>query len=119
MIKKQQSTLQTIVQDIEQFYDEKKHHFLTLNGVKIDDETIEVQWIFCKYGQTDTTMIFFVLVQKDEVVPSITHILPSAIISQRELVDMFGLEVENSQKGLYLDEDSLQAPLGSCGVNNG
>jgi Ni,Fe-hydrogenase III component G len=122
MIEKKESTLKTIVQDIEEFYDEEKYHFLTLNGVKLEDETIEVQWIFCKYGQADSTMMFYVVVDKSEVIPSVTDVLPSAIISQRELVDMFGLEVEASEKGLYLDEDSLQAPLGSCelnGVSNG
>ena len=45
------------------------------------------------------------------------EIVPSAIISQRELVDMFDIEIEGSEKGLYLDEDSMQAPL-SCGLGN-
>ncbi len=52
----------------------------------------------------------------EDTIPSLVDILPSAIISQRELVDMFGLKVEDSSKGLYLDEDSLSAPLGSCAL---
>lgn len=110
------SSLETIVQDIEKFYIESKHHFLTLNGVALDENTIEVQWIFCEYGIQNSNTVFYVEVKKDETVPSVTQILPSAIISQRELVDMFGLKVEDSEKGLYLDEDSLTAPLGSCAI---
>ncbi|MBN2825809.1 MAG: NADH-quinone oxidoreductase subunit C [Campylobacterales bacterium] len=105
-----QTTLSSVVDDIKSFYNPKTHHFLTLNGVAHDEKSVEVQWIFNKYAQDDTTL-FFVLVNEDEVIPSITDIIPSAIISQRELVDMFGLQVEDSQKGLYLDEDSLQKPL--------
>jgi len=96
--------------------------FLTLNGVSIDEETTEIQYIFSKYNAIDEVVIYFTNVKKDETVPSITAIIPSAIISQREIVDMFGIEVEGSEKGLYLDEDSLSAPLSTCtlqGVNNG
>jgi hypothetical protein len=31
-------------------------------------------------------------------------------------IHLFGIEFGNSEKGLYLDEDSQQMPLGSCGV---
>ena len=109
---KTKSSLKTIVKDIEEFYKNEKHHFLTLNGVALDKDTIEVQWIFCEYGKENSESIFYIEVTLNDTIPSITHILPSAIISQRELVDMFGLQVEGSQKGLYLDEDSLTAPLG-------
>jgi len=106
------SSLENIVKDIEVFYIEDKYHFLTLNGVMLDDTTIEIQWIFCEYGKENSESVFYVESTLKDTVPSITHILPSAIISQRELVDMFGIEVEDSTKGLYLDEDSLDAPLG-------
>ncbi len=116
MINKIETSLKTVVEDIKNFYRKEQHHFLTLNGVKLDDETTQVQWIFSTYGEVDDITMFYVDVKQYEVIPSVVEILPSAIISQREIVDMFGLDVEGSTKGLYLDEDSQQMPLGSCGI---
>jgi len=36
--------------------------------------------------------------------------------SLAEIVDIFGIEVDGSSQGLYLDGDSLQMPLNSCGL---
>jgi len=105
------TTLDTLLADIEAFYEPTKHHFLTLNGVALSPQSVEVQWIFSQYDQKDTHTLFFTTVQETQTIPSIVPLIPSAIISQRELVDMFGLHVEDTQKGLYLDEDSLQKPL--------
>ncbi len=116
MIDKQQSTLDTIVSDIENFYNEEKHHFLSLNGVALEEDKTEIQWIFTEYGKVSDVKMFYIEVKKDDLIPSVTHILPSAIISQREVVDMFGVNVEDSPKGLYLDEDSESMPLSSCGI---
>jgi len=116
MINKIETSLKTVVEDIKKFYEKEKHHFLTLNGLKIDEETTQIQWIFSKYGEVDDITMFYVDVKEYEMIPSIVEILPSAIISQREIVDMFGIDVEGSSKGLYLDEDSEQMPLGSCGI---
>ena len=116
MIEKKETSLDTVVEDIKNFYQKEKHHFLTLNGVKIDEETTEIQWIFSQYEGFEKVTIFYTLVKQYELIPSVVSILPSAIISQREIVDMFGLDIEDSPKGLYLDEDSEQMPLGSCGV---
>jgi NADH:ubiquinone oxidoreductase subunit C len=116
MIIKKQTTLETLLKDIESFYKKKEHHFLTLNGVRLDETTTEIQWIFSSYGKVSDDVIFFVNVKQDDIIPSVVSILPSAIISQREIVDMFGIVVENSEKGLYLDEDSESMPLGSCGI---
>ena len=96
---------------IKEFYEPKVYHFLTLNGVAISEDEIEVQWLFSKYENMDEVIVYFDIVKDDVVIPSIVEIIPSAIISQRELVDMFGLKVEDSEAGLYLDEDSLQKPL--------
>ena len=109
--------LDTLRDEIKKFYIPSVHHFLTLNGVAIDETKTEIQWIFSKYGEVDSTMMFYTIVNQDDVIPSIVDIIPSAIISQRELVDMFGIEVEDSERGLYLDEDSLQKPLsGGCAI---
>ncbi len=116
MINRIQTNLSSVVEDITKFYDKKVWHFLTLNGVKLDDENTEIQWIFSKYGSCDELVMFYTSVTQNEIIPSVVEILPSAIISQREIVDMFGIEVENSEKGLYLDADSQQMPLSSCGT---
>jgi len=114
-MKKIEVKLETIVDKISKFYNPTEYHFLTLNGVAIDKERTEIQWIFSKYGEIDSVEMFYVIVNQDDVIPSIVDIIPSAIMSQREIVDMFGIEVEGSEKGLYLDEDSLQKPLsGGC-----
>ena len=104
-------TLKNVANVIQEFYKPKIHHFLTLNGVALDEETTQIQWIFSEYGEMDKTILFYVEVKEDDVIPSIVDTIPSAIISQREIVDMFGLKVQDSESGLYLDEDSLQKPL--------
>lgn len=104
-------TLTNVVEKIKEFYKEKEWHFLTLNGVALEENRVEIQWIFAKYEAMDEVVVFYANINYDEIVPSIEDIIPSAIISQREIVDMFGVEVEGSSKGLYLDEDSIQMPL--------
>lgn len=115
-LKKIESSLETIKNDIKEFYDPKIWGFLTLNGVCLDIETTQIQWIFAKYKAIDEIVMFYVDVKLSQTVPTITDIIPSAIISQREIVDMFGINIEDSQKGLYLDEDSLSTPLAGCGI---
>lgn len=115
-MKKIEVLLENIREKIKEFYDEREWHFLTLNALTLKDEKLEVQWIFSKYEAMDEVLIFYSEINYEDIVPSVVDIIPSAIISQRELVDMFGIEVEGSQKGLYLDEDSLQRPLSSCGL---
>ncbi len=108
-------SLENVRDKILEFYDEKKWHFITLNGVMLEEDRVEVQWMFSKYEAMDEVVTFYAKIEKEEMVPSIVDVVPSAIISQRELVDMFGVDVEGSEKGLYLDEDSQQMPL-SCRV---
>lgn len=110
-MKKVESNLQEIRDDIKKFYDYKLWHFITLNGVALNDEELEIQWIFSKYEAMDDIVIYYVQMNYDDVVPSVEDLIPSAIISQREVVDMFGITIEGSDRGLYLDEDSLQKPL--------
>ena len=105
-----QSSLEDIVADITAFYDYKKHHFMTLNAVQLAYGIIEVQWIFSDYIDGSITM-FYIECSDNETLPSIAALIPNATISQEEVVDMFGLKIENTPRGLYLDPDSKQAPL--------
>ena len=109
-------SLERIRDEIEIFYDYKKWHFLTLNGLALKDDKMEVQWIFSKYEALDEVIIYYAEIKYNDIIPTITDMIPSAIISQRELVDMFGVTVEGSAKGLYLDEDSIQMPLSGCKI---
>ncbi len=115
-MKKIKVTLEILADGVQTFYDYKKWHFLTINGVALADNRLEVQWIFSKYGAMDKIVVFYVECSYTDVIPSIVESIPSAIISQRELVDMFGVVVEGSEKGLYLDDDSKQAPLSGCSL---
>ena len=116
MMIKNKVSLSNIKEEIKQLYDYKIWHLLTLNDVVLDENRLEVQWIFSKYETMDEIVIFYVEVDYTEKIPSILDILPSAIMSQRELVDMFGIEVEGSEKGLYLDKVSVVAPLKGCSL---
>jgi len=115
-MKKIEVSLGTVREVIEDFYEYKKWHFLTINGVSLAENKVEVQWIFSKYEALDESVVYFAQIAYTDVIPSIVDLIPSAIISQRELVDMFGVQVEGSEKGLYLDEDSLQSPLSGCSI---
>ena len=114
MMQKIKISLETVRDEIKSFYDYKTWHFLTLNGVALEDNKLEVQWIFSKYEAMNEVKVYFCVIEYTDLIPSLEDIIPSAIISQRELVDMFGVQVEGSEKGLYLDEDSRQSPLSGC-----
>lgn len=115
-MKKIEVTLDNLRDEIKSFYDYKTWHFLTLNGVALEDNKLEVQWIFSKYEAMDEIVLYYAVIEYKDTIPTIEDIIPSSIISQRELVDMFGVEVEGSEKGLYLDEDSKSAPLSGCSI---
>jgi len=116
MMQKIKIEIGELIETIESFYKPKVWHFLTLNGVSLDANKLEVQWIFSRYEALDDIVIYYVEISYETLIPSITELIPSAIISQRELVDMFGVCVEGSEKGLYLDEDSMQKPLAGCSI---
>ncbi len=105
------TTLPTLLSDIGAFYAPREWHFLSVNGIDLGEGKIELQWIFSRYGVKDEIVIYFVLSDYETPIPSIVSLIPSAIMGEREIVDMFGLSVEGTEKGLYLDEDSLPHPL--------
>jgi ech hydrogenase subunit D len=115
-MKKIKVTLDIIAEEIAIFYDYKKWHFLTMNGISLSEEKLEVQWIFSKYAAMEDIVIFYVECSYKDIIPSIVKSVPSAIISERELVDMFGVDVAGIKSGLYLDDDSKKAPLSGCSL---
>jgi len=103
--------LEAMLEELTAFYDAKVWHFLTVNAVDLGEGKIELQWIFSKYGVKDEIVLFSAVTTYKTKVPSVVSLIPSATLSEREIVDMFGVEIEGAAKGLYLDEDSLTMPL--------
>ena len=93
------------------FYDAMVWHFITVNGIDAGEGKIELQWLFSRYGIKDETVLFYTVVPYGTKIPSIVSLIPSATLSEREIVDMFGVDIEGAEKGLYLEEDSLSMPL--------
>ncbi len=110
-MRKIETTFTTLLNDIGAFYIPKEWHFLSVNGIDLGEGKIELQWIFSKYGVKDEVVIYYALSDYETPVPSIVPLIPSSIMGEREIVDMFGLSVEGAERGLYLDEDSLPHPL--------
>jgi len=110
-MRKIETTLTTLLNDIRAFYIPKEWHFLSVNGIDLGEGKIELQWIFSQYGVKDEVVIYYALSDYETPVPSIVTLIPSAFMGEREIVDMFGLKVEGAQRGLYLDEDSSPHPL--------
>jgi Ni,Fe-hydrogenase III component G len=95
---------------IKHFYKPEIWHFVTLNASDIDG-VCKLQWIFSKYEQKDVIEVFECDVDFNSTIDSIADIIPSAIMSEMEVVDLFGLKINNVNKGLYLDETSTKTPL--------
>ncbi|MDX1295069.1 MAG: NADH-quinone oxidoreductase subunit C [Sulfurimonadaceae bacterium] len=110
-MKKIETTLETLLDDLGDFYDPRVWHFITLNGVDLGEGKIELQWIFSKYGAKDEVVIHYTLTDYEIPVPSILPLIPSAFMGEREVVDLFGLQIEGMDAGLYLDKDSKAHPL--------
>lgn len=110
-MRKIETTLAALVNDIAVFYVPKEWHFLSVNGVDLGEGKIELQWIFSRYGVKDEIVIYYALSDYETPVPSLVSLIPSAFMGEREIVDMFGLSVEGAERGLYLDEDSQPHPL--------
>ena len=110
-MRKIETTLDTLLNDIGAFYVPKQWHFLSVNGIDLGEGKIELQWIFSQYGVKDEIVIYYALSDYETAVPSIVSLIPSAIMGEREIVDMFGLSVDGAERGLYLDEDSMSHPL--------
>lgn len=110
-----ETRLETLLEDLGAFYQPEQWHFLTLNGIDLGDGTLELQWIFSKYGVKDEVVLFYTLCSYDAMVPSVTPLIPSASMGEREVVDLFGIRIAGAKPGLYLDEDSQPTPLRSKG----
>ena len=106
-----ETTLPTLLEDLAGFYRPEAWHFLTVNGIDLGGGKIELQWIFSRYLTKNGVVVYYTVSDYETPVPSVVPLIPSAFMGEREIVDMFGLKVDNTIGGLYLDEDSQPHPL--------
>ena len=109
-MKKIETTLETLEADIKSFYDASLWHFITVNGVDLGDG-MEIQYFFSKYNSFEEVVCFCLKTDYETVIPSLVPLIPSAYLGEGEVVDMFGVNIKDIEKGLLLDDDSTQAPL--------
>lgn len=102
--------IENLKDSIKEFYDPRTWHFVTLNASDIGG-ICKLQWIFTKYETKEELKVFECDVPFDSTIPSVADIIPSAIMSEMEVVDLFGLKIDDVKSGLYLDETSVQTPL--------
>ena len=102
---------ENLKKDVAAFYKPEVHHFITMNGVDLGNNEIEYQWFFCDYTFPSEITMFTAKANADVQVPSIKNIIVSAWLPEAELVDLLGVNIEDTQKGFVLEQDSITAPL--------
>ena len=106
-----EATLDNIVDLIKSWYDESKYHYVTVNATD-NGGSVTIDWIFSKYYEKNKLVVFRAEnVEYTAKIPSIVSVVESAWIAEWELADLFGLEVENAAKGVFIEPDAPQAPL--------
>ena len=106
-----ETSFEHLKEDISAFYKPEAHHFITMNGVDLGNDEIEYQWFFCNYSFPSEITMFTTKANAEVQVPSIKNIIASAWLPEAELVDLLGINIENTEKGFVLELDSEQAPL--------
>lgn len=109
-MKKIETSLNTLKQDIGNFYRPDQQHFIVMNAVQTGTQ-MEVQWFFADYTFPCETTCFYTLVDPAEEIPSIRDIVASAWVAEAELVDLMNIRVENTANGFVLEPDFESGPL--------
>ena len=109
-MKKIETTIENVKNDIRKFYHPGLHHFIVMNAVDLG-EKIEVQWFFANYTEPYETTVFYTLITPDVEIPSVRDIIPSAWVAEAELVDLIDIKIENTSKGFVLEPDFETGPL--------
>ena len=109
-MKKIETTLENVKNDIRAFYDPEKQHFIVMNAVDLGDK-LEVQWFFSDYEPPYETTCFFAMMPPGEEVPSLRDIVLSAWVAEAELTDLMDIRIEKAEKGFVLEPDFESGPL--------
>jgi len=109
-MKRIETTIEKVKNDIGHFYQPELYHFIVMNAVDLG-EKVEVQWFFSDYAEPFEIIAFCAQVTPDVEVPSIVDIVPSAWVAEAELVDLIDLKIENTSKGFVLEPDAESGPL--------
>jgi hypothetical protein len=109
-MKKIETSIGTLKEDIRNFYNPDKHHFMVMNAVEVGNQ-MEIQWFFTAYEKPEEITCFYTLIAPEEEVPSIRDIVLSAWVAEAELVDLMNIVVEATEKGFVLEPDSESGPL--------
>jgi len=105
-----ETTIPTLKDDLRQFYDAGKHHFIVMNAVEVGP-LMEVQWFFSDYAHPCEITTFYAMIDPATEVPSIRDIVESAWVAEAELVDLMNIVIENTAKGFVLEPDFESGPL--------
>jgi hypothetical protein len=109
-MRKIETTIETVKNDIMSFYKPDQHHFIVINVVDLG-EKLEVQWFFSDYVYPDEITIFSLQTDPATEIPSIRKIIASSWVAETELVDLMNIRIENASKGFVLEPDSESGPL--------
>ena len=109
-MKRIDTTIEKVKDDIQNFYQHELNHFITMNAVDMGTK-IEVQWFFCDYLQPNEVVAFCAQITPDVEIPSIRDFVPSAWVAESELADLMDLKIENTSKGFVLEPDFERGPL--------
>ena len=109
-MKRIETTIENLKEDIRDAYQQELNHFITINAVDLGGK-IEVQWFFCDYLQPGEIIAFCVQVMPDVEIPSIRDIVASAWVAEAELADLMDIKIENTSKGFVLEADFEKGPL--------
>jgi ech hydrogenase subunit D len=109
-MKRIETTLEKLRDDIQKFYQHNLHHFMVINAVDLG-EKIEVQWFFSDYGSPYEITAFCMQIDPDVMIPTIKDIVASAWVAEAELVDLMDIKIENTKKGFVLEPDFKSGPL--------
>jgi ech hydrogenase subunit D len=109
-MKRIETSIENVKNDIRNFYHPELHHFIVMNAVDLG-EKIEVQWFFCDYASPCEIIAFCTQIAPDVEIPSMVDIISSAWVAEAELVDLIDIKIENTSKGFVLEPDFETGPL--------
>lgn len=109
-MKRVETSIELVKNDIRNFYKPDVHHFMVMNAVDLG-EKIEIQWFFCDYAYPGEITAFCTQILPETEIPSIRDIVESAWVAEAELVDLMNIKIENTSKGFVLEPDFESGPL--------